>query len=500
MLRQAEEKTKSLQGASLDLAGTFEQVGSLASDMKSDVASMSASIVEATIKTAQFMSGSTEQISNLRQVWGTLVTYMDQALPAAAVSTGVALRQLYPSWKQLEEASSKVAATFEWSVEAVLTTQLAMGPAAREVGILTQSLDTLTEAVNQAAPGAGGGIDRIGEAIEDIRNQAGPAAGGIDKLAQSLREFTLDATMQWTSYYDDVEEKAANFVTDREQLETDHLEKLEELRKRGQAKTITIDEEAELAKLANLQNKLAIALQSQAEFTENTALSTRMRKDAEIATLQTGITDQEKLLDDYYSGRLIKAGENVNALIGEENRRHTEAVAGLEAEIAKTKELQRQQLGTLMLDTFETWAEIADVPPKEMLEMRTAIAKEYGLISEEEAQLIGLSLGTWETWQDHMYTNTEQTATQLGKDIEQVRALQEALGELPDMKVIEVMIKHSGSYNPYPTQESVPEVVPGTFFVPPASNPTYNFNQTVNTQATAANVLLDWQTAQALVQ
>jgi len=97
-----------------------------------------------------------------------------------------------------------------------------------------------------------------------------------------------------------------------------------------------------------------------------------------------------------------------------------------------------------------------------------------------------------------MYTNTEATATGLAKDIEHVRLLQQALDGLPDMKVIEVMIKRSGAN--YPEMIPIPEVAPGSFYVPPASNTTYNFNQTVNTQATSHNVMVDWQTAEAMVQ
>ena len=62
-----------------------------------------------------------------------------------------------------------------------------------------------------------------------------------------------------------------------------------------------------------------------------------------------------------------------------------------------------------MLQTFDTWSQIKEIPPEKMLEMRTAIAKEYGLISEEEATLVGLSIKTWDQW-----------AVDFGKSAEQV--------------------------------------------------------------------------------
>jgi hypothetical protein len=328
----------------------------------------------------------------------------------------------------------------------------------------------------------------------------------IDKLAEATRKtneyndaikrFSLDAGMRWKSYYDDVDEKAADFETRREQLATRHQETLDELAKRGQSRAIAVDAVAEQAKLDLLQSRLNIALQSQAEFTDKTRESTRMRKDLEIKGLQTQVAEQAKLLDDYHAGRLRTAGENVNALIGEEERRHKAAVEGLEEEIAKTQELQKQQLGTLMLQTFETWAEIKDIPAEKMLEMRTAIAKEYGLISDEEALLVGLSVKTWENWATDFGTSADAVVTDLAAQIEMVRNLQLAIEDLPDSKVIDfiVNIRREQVYTPEPQLGG-----PGGLDRPNVTN-NNTFNQTVHTQATTHSVANDFRTAQALVE
>ena len=117
--------------------------------------------------------------------------------------------------------------------------------------------------------------------------------------------------------------------------------------------------------------------------------------------------------------------------------------------------------------------------------MRTAIAKEYGLISEEEAQLVGLSIQSWTGWKDKMYENTEATISQLAKTVESVHILKRALASLPGGGVGEI----------------VPDNMRGFYSGTGESNSTtnYNFNQTVNTQASSHNVVSDWETARNLV-
>jgi hypothetical protein len=501
MLRQAEEKVGRLGDTNLDTAGKMEQNTAAVNDLRSNVSKLAAAYAES--------SGTLDRWRNSLGAWNGIVSLATGLLENHSLK----IERQYVLYDQVEaqlfglteqEASyttvirnakgaTDAASDALWGIkDAIVASKDEMPKLTFEARLYLDEL-ALTEPTAELAIYA---VDNFAKANKIAMEQSRKA---VEAYQLAVGNFALDATMQWTSYYQDVDEQSATFITDREKLEVDHLKKLEELRKRGMAKTVKFEEDAELAKLATMQERLAIALQSQAEFTDKTHTSTRMAKELQIRTLQSQIAEQETLLEDYYGGRLIKAGENVNALIGEENRRHTEAVAGLEAEIAKTKELQRQQLGTLMLDTFETWAEIKDVPPDAMLEMRTAIAKEYGLITEEEAQLVGLSIQTWNGWANEMYTNTEETVTQLGKDIEMVRNLQTALAELPSMKVIDIVLN---TVHAAQSGERVQQVNP-MFMGGGAPGETItinNFNQTVNTQATTPAVLKDWETAQALVQ
>jgi hypothetical protein len=302
-------------------------------------------------------------------------------------------------------------------------------------------VDALDEA-EQRVSGFDHVVRNVAQKNKDaMADMAREAKRQLDIYNQAIDEFSLDAGMRWTDYYRGVEDQAAEFATDREGLEAKHQENLAELIRQGQSKAIQIDEEAEWAKLALLEDRLDIELQRRSEFTDKTKTSQRMAKDLAIRNLQAQIAEQKTILDSYYAGTLIAAGKNVDALIAEEDRRHKEAIAGLEEEIEKTKELQRQQLGTLLLQTFETWAEIKDIPPEKMLEMRTAIAKEYGLISAEEAQLVGLSIKTWDQWALDFSKSADQVTTELGINIQYVQDLQAALDGLPSEKVIDIIIR-----------------------------------------------------------
>lgn len=451
MLRQAEEKTNRLGDVTLDSAAKLEQAGSAWSDMRSNTTSLATAWAEAT--------GTLDRWRNSLGAWAGIFQIVTDLIKGNTNATQQAITG-YNGYRAVIEDTVQVVPKLTFETR--------------------QYLDTLAE--TETIDDASWAITNFAEANKKAMAEAAQAA---KEYNLAVGEFALKAGMQWKSYWDSVDQQAEDFDVRREQLEQQHQEKLEELQKRGQSKAIKVDEEAELQKLAVLQERLEIAFQQQAEFTDKTHESTKMAKDLQIRTLQGQIADQQSLLEDYYAGRLRTTGENVNALIAEENRRHEEAVAGLQEEIDKEKELQKQQLGTLMLDTFETWAEIEDIPAGAMLNMRTAIAKEYGLISEEEATLIELSIQSWTNWKNSAYENTEAVISQLNKTITSVHLLQQALAGLgPAM---------SGGYYP----ESATGFMPG---VPATtSNTTYNFNQTVNTQATTANVIRDWDTAKALV-
>lgn len=207
--------------------------------------------------------------------------------------------------------------------------------------------------------------------------------------AMETAEKHLDTAMQYVDFEQDRLKTARDFEDKRAVLERKHQDKMADLAKRGQARRVQIDTVAEQEKLDGLQERLAIALQQQSEFTDKTKESSRMSKERQIATLEEQIAQQTQLLDDYYAGRLWRAGENVDGLIAEENRHYEESLVSLEEAQAEQEEAQRESLGRMVLAHFNAWAEMnlaADGYTKEeaqfVQQMRMDISKEYGLVTD----------------------------------------------------------------------------------------------------------------------
>ena len=85
-----------------------------------------------------------------------------------------------------------------------------------------------------------------------------------------------------------------------------------------------------------------------------------------------------------------------DALIAEEQRKYDETVKLLDAQMEKQAQVQEQALGQMMLQSFDAWSEGKDVPVEKMIEMRTAIAEEYGLVGAGATELVTDMVGEWD--------------------------------------------------------------------------------------------------------
>jgi len=262
------------------------------------------------------------------------------------------------------------------------------------------------------------------------------------RIATNIKAATLDMAMSWTKYFDDVDEQAADFAAQREEIEAAHQEKLAEIAVKGQAVAIRIDEGAEQEKLAKLQDNLKYALLEQADYTDKTKEVTQLRKADQIAALQEEIAAQEGMLDAYYGGRLIKAGQNTTAMIAEEEKRHQESLRMLDEEMAKQQQMQDQAMGQLMLQTFDRWSTEKGIATDKALEMRTAIAEEYGLISGAEAAMVQTSVAAWEEWASDTSKNANETIDKIGQEIDIVRLLGDEIEGLPSEKIIKIAVDY----------------------------------------------------------
>jgi len=240
------------------------------------------------------------------------------------------------------------------------------------------------------------------KALESESQAVDTFVKGMDAAAQ------LNLSMTFTRQMASWQEAAQGFDKQREQIEADHQAKMEELQQRGQATRIQIDAVAEQEKLETLQRKLEIALQQQSEFTDKTKQSSLMSKDDQISTLQSQIAEQQSMLDAYHSGTLVRAGENVSQLIALENKKKDAAISALDEQIAKQKQLQAEQEAQMYLQAFDMWAEQKEIPVERMIEMRTAIMEEYGLVDEGATDLVTDMVDEWDRWAQGAGISTDE--------------------------------------------------------------------------------------------
>jgi hypothetical protein len=234
------------------------------------------------------------------------------------------------------------------------------------------------------------------------------ASEAIDEQAEALKRQTRAAqqaadtqfslSLSFTDFTRRQEEATQSLVDRREELEQKHQDKIAEIQKKGQSRSIRLNVSAEQEKLVKLQENLEIALLQQEEFTAKTKESTLRRKEIQIADLQERIASQTQLLSDFHAGRLVQAGQNVDGLLAEEQRQHDESIALLEDQMAQQEETQRLALGRMVLQSFDSWAQMKGVTAERALEMRTAISQEYGLIDSDTATLVNNLTTSWEQW------------------------------------------------------------------------------------------------------
>jgi hypothetical protein len=315
-------------------------------------------------------------------------------------------------------------------------------------------------------------------------------------VADELTKAELTLSVSFTRQLGQMQESTEEFNKRREELETEHQATLAELRERGQAKAIWINETAERKKLADLQYSLDYAKARYDEMGEGVAESTRMATERRLATAQAEFNAQQKLLDDYASGRLVSTGENVDALIEEEKRLHNEKLAMIDAEMAKQQEQQQQALGQLLLQTVDMWAKASGKTDVEMQDMRVGIMEEYGLIQTGSRELVNDLLEELDRWDTDGKVSTDNLISYFGSVVDEQGNVKAELVELTAEEwVIRVRYEQYGSHTAR-TPEGftgpddtglqhgggfmVGEAGPEFVTVQPLGGNTYNYHETYN--------------------
>jgi hypothetical protein len=258
----------------------------------------------------------------------------------------------------------------------------------------------------------------------------------VAAAATAAAHAHLDMSMSMTSQMRSTEQAAEDFAASREQAEEKHQENLAKLQKRGAARAVKFNVDAEKEKLAALHDSLKLQEMRQAEFTDKTKESTKLAKEMQIEKLQEQIAEQTALLDNYYAGRLVQQGENVSGLLAKEQERYAAEIAMLEENRVAQEAAQRESLGRMVLQQFEAWAQLKGLTAEQALEMRLAISEEYGLIDEKASAVIRNQVQGWERYA----SSANVSATEV---VQQAARVTEAIESIPSNKTINIDVVFS---------------------------------------------------------
>jgi len=415
MLRQGELKMRDLGDQTLDNAGRIEQASAAWKDAKTSLGLVVATIVSSTGALEDFstsMGTVTSRIDELAATgptWEQIRSAMWESFKTGEDGIEV-LRRLQEQYNHTSGEIERYGYTLETSSEIERYAYTQRADAAEEsAGAVEESAAQEADALRETQDE----LDRLRfqsyqaqRAQEDLASTTPPVVSGLEEETEAakaakdellkLNEVTLQVAeshlstaSSYTSYYQDVEESAQDLAAKREQIEADHAEKMAKIAQQGQARAVKFDEDAQRERIKRMQEDLTVLLQSQAEQTDKTNESTRMRMQLRIERAQEGLAEEERLLDDYLNGRLVKEGANVNALIQEENRRYAESIANLEAAQLEQEAAQKESLGRMVLQHFNAWAEMnlatdgfTDQEVEYITATRLQISEQYGLVTD----------------------------------------------------------------------------------------------------------------------
>jgi hypothetical protein len=335
--------------------------------------------------------------------------------------------------------------------------------------------------------------------------------------ARAARQFTMNAQADWSAYARDNAETAADLAADKEKIEQTHADKLAAIQKKGQATAVRIDAEAEQAKLDKLKERMKIALQQQSEFTEKTKESTRMNKDLQIASLQTEIDGKETLLANYHAGRLVNAGQNVDGLLAEEDRRYAAELEKLKESRTEQELALNQSLGRMVVEQWKAFALGTDLTQEEIDKVTLHFMEQYGLITDAGVEMAANSKRDMELFAKHGVDAAQKVIDRLNdiprhieitfstREVGRSAAEAEHGAALPGFGGDPFGMASGGISRGGRTMvgELGAEIVdlPRGARVTPASqvndNRTYRFEQTVNTRASTHHIMNDWALAEA---
>ena len=220
----------------------------------------------------------------------------------------------------------------------------------------------------------------------------------LDRQSEVLatsRAKLLDFGTAYTDFYRDIEQEAEDSATRRGAIEEGHEEALKAIQAKGLSWRKAVNEEGVRLELRIAQGRLDELLARQADFNEETSDLERARTEQSIGEYQGEIAQKTALLQQAHDGYVIMKGQNVDALLAEEERQYGESIAKLDEAQAAQELAQEQSLGRMLLQHFEAWGQMKGLTIEQMTEMRLKISEDYGLIDEAGAQAARNQIQDW---------------------------------------------------------------------------------------------------------
>lgn len=211
---------------------------------------------------------------------------------------------------------------------------------------------------------------------------------------------------------------------------------------------MSVELAAAMDKAALEEEELALAAEKLSIATEEYAIDSTMSWKKYFDETREGqeefIFDLEAAEETHQAkmAELLAEGDAVK--IAEEEAYFERKLESMRAMRAEEEAEQRESLGRMLLQQFEAWSALRDIPAEKAMEMRTAIALEYGLMDAESARVVGEMTGSWEAWADGFDQSAMDVMGDMDAVIDHAAALQAAIDRIPRKVPIEIAISRAG--------------------------------------------------------
>jgi len=298
-------------------------------------------------------------------------------------------------WSEYEQAMLEANAELDRSTVMAIDHRHEQELLAATVGIDSQrAFDDYQSAIQDAEQAESDFITTTQRAEKAMRDAA--------VAAMETADARLDTAMSYADYEEQITDSAEQFADKREKLETKHQEALAEIARRGQSWRQAVNEDELSLEVRIAQGRLDELLERQSKYNEETTDLERARTEQSIGKLQEEIAEKTSLLEQANEGFVMMKGENVDALLAEENRQYEESLLGLQESQAAQEEAQRQSLGRMVLNHFNAWAEMnlaadgyTQAEADFVTQMRQDISVEYGLITDTAVAAMDTQESKW---------------------------------------------------------------------------------------------------------